>query len=214
MPDAIERLLASVLAAGSCEMGEVLIEETDAHYLLRHREDTGRNGLRVFLSADDAMALARFDDAGKYRALKTAPNLGHGWELRLATFEEVRRAIDYFYPGRLAAWTAFAANRLVTTSLRETLNRQSGMYRAAARISDKRSSEVVASVCRSDKGCLRTILWARDESGERPTRDLPSEKFDASHAGMPTGAVIPLLCQEPCNLLVAACREAVRKESA
>ena len=212
MPDAIERLLASVLVAGSCEMGEVRVEQAGAHYLLHHREDAGGGHLRVSSCAEEALALARFDAAGKYRALKTAPNLAHGWELKLATVEEVRRAIDSLYPGRLAAWAAFAGGRLVTTSLRTTLNRQTGMYRAAARISDEQSSAVVANVCRSDGGCLRTILWPRDDSGEQPSRELPPEKFDVFHGEAQADAIIPLLCQEPCNLLVAACRQAVRTD--
>ncbi len=170
------------------------------------------------------------DDAGNYRQLKTAPNLRHGWRLELATVEELRRALDYFYPGRLVAFTAWNSGDLKTTALRETLDRQSGMYRVAAKISDPQINDLVADFCRSDGGCLRTILWKRDRNGAIASTKLPKEKFDpvcdqvvddcnrrptgdacASHS---EAATVPLLCQEACNLLVAECRKVVKSESA
>ncbi len=77
------------------------------------------------------MEIARFDDEGKYRPLKTAPNLRHGWRLLLRDADEVRQAIDFFYPGRIAVWLAYTEGRLNCTSLRATLERQTGMYRVS-----------------------------------------------------------------------------------
>ena len=73
--------------------------------------------------------------------------------------------------------------------------------------------KVVGNFCRSDGGCLRTILWKRDRRGTIPSTKLPPEKFDPAYdqAG-PGEQVIPLLCQEPCNLLVNECRKAVKGE--
>ena len=73
---------------------------------------------------------------------------------------------------------AFKSGELTTTSLRETLNRQSGMYRVAAKISDEQIDGLVGDFCRSDGGCLRTILWKRDASDKDPSLKLPPEKFD------------------------------------
>ena len=124
---------------------------------------------------------------------------------------ELAQALDYFYPARLAMLAAWKRNWLATTPLRETLNRQSGMYRIAAKISDEQIDDVVGRFCRSDGGCLRTILWKRDASGTIPSAKLPPEKFDRAHDQTGRGErVIPLLCQEACNLLVAECREAVK----
>ena len=123
---------------------------------------------------------------------------------------------DLFYPGRLVALVAWEANRLTTTPLRATLDRQSGMYRVAARISDKQIDALVGNFCRSkggQPGCLRTILWARDESGARPSLRLPLDKFIAPLDQ--TGGeerILPLLCQEACNLLVAEARKVVKAE--
>ena len=155
--------------------------------------------------------LARFDDAGSYRPLKTAPNLRHGWRLTLRNLAELRTALDLFYPGRLAAFFAFERHQLVATALRETLGCQSGMYRIAAQIDDPVADELVANFCRSDGGCLRTILWRRDLEGTGASSRLPAVKFDPLYDQTGEGRpVVPLLCQEACNLLVAEARKMVQ----
>jgi hypothetical protein len=58
---------------------------------------------------------------------------------------------------------------------------------------------------------LRTILWKRDGKETVPSTKLPPEKFNPAADQMGRGEkCIPLLCQEACNLLVAACREKVK----
>jgi hypothetical protein len=140
--------------------------------------------------------------------------------LELARPEELQRALDYFYPGRLAVFRAWKTGQLHTTPLRETLDRQSGMYRVAAKISDDQIDNVVGDFCRSDGGCLRTILWKRDRRGTVSSTKLTKEKFDPAYdqikalgrpgSATPATGTIPLLCQEPCNLLVAECRKVVK----
>src|SRR5207302_1861761 len=144
-----------------------------------------------------------------------APNLQHGWRLQLATVDELRRSLDYFYPGRLAVFAAWKGGSLTSTPLRETLDRQSGMYRVAAKISDEQIDRVVGDFCRSDGGCLRTILWKRDTRGRILSTSLSSEKFEPAHDQTGCGEnTIPLLCQEACNLLVAECRKVVKGDIA
>jgi hypothetical protein len=228
MPDSIHKLLENALAP--FYFGQILIQKTTTgHFVLLHRDDETLDHLRIFRSAEDAIEIAKYDDAGNYRPLKTASNLRHGWRLELNTLEQLRRALDYFYPGRLAVFAAWKDDKLQTTPLRETLDRQSGMYRVAAKISDSQIDGLVADFCRSDGGCLRTILWKRNARGTVASTKLPKEKFDpgfdqasvcsrrpvgdarASHS---EAATVPLLCQEACNLLVVKCRKAVKGESA
>ena len=203
-------------------IGQIAIQKLDDGVLaLSHRDDETRNDLKLFHSPEDAIEIARYDDAGNYRPLKTAPNLQHGWRLELTTLDALRRALDYFYPGRLAVFVAWKSGRLRTAPLRDTLDRQSGMYRVAAKISDEQIDCVVGDFCRSDGGCLRTILWKRDKQGTVASTKLPPEKFDLafdqvraptrSRSTIPATA-IPLLCQEACNLLVAECRKVVKGE--
>jgi len=210
--------------------GQILVTKKEgAGFVLLHRDDASLDRLQTYRETKDAIEIAKYDEAGDYRPLKTAPNLRHGWRLELDTVEELRRALDYFYPGRLALFGAWKNSYLKTTDLRETLDRQSGMYRIAAKISDSQINDLVADFCRSDGGCLRTILWKRDRNGVIASTKLPREKFDPGYdqvmacSHCPAGdarashseaATVPLLCQEACNLLVAECRRVVKGESA
>ena len=212
MPDSIETALASALIDSS-RFGQILIRKKNGGYILSHCDDEGRDDLQGFQNPDEAAEIARYDDEGKYRPLKTAPNLRHGWRLEVVDLAALRRALDYFYPGRLAMFAAWKANRFATTPLRETLDRQSGMYRVASKISDEQIDELLGNFCRSSDGCLRTILWKRDARGTVPSTKLPPEKFDTSHDQTGRGQrAIPLLCQEACNLLVNECRKVVKGE--
>jgi len=229
MADPVEKVLEKVCndSRNFC-VGQILVRKTSADgFALSHRDEEVADQLKIFRAPEDALEIAKYDDAGNYRPLKTAPSLRHGWRLELETLEDLRHALDYFYPGRLAMFAAWKSHKLQTTPLRETLDRQSGMYRVAAKISDSQIDDLVGNFCRSNGGCLRIILWKRDANGAIASTKLPKEKFDpasdqarvcsrrpagdarASHSEV---ATIPLLCQEACNLLVAECRKVVKGE--
>ena len=238
MADPVEKFLETVCnhSRNFC-VGEILVRKTSTGaFALLHRDEDAADQLETFRSSEDAIEIAKYDDAGSYRSLKTAPNLRHGWRLELETVKDLRHALDYFYPGRLAMFAAWKSDKLQTTPLRETLDRQSGMYRVAAKISDSQIDDLVGDFCRSNGGCLRTILWKRDANSAIASTNLPKEKFDpeydqaAACSGRPVGdvthgsqssqrraahseaATIPLLCQEACNLLIAECRKVVKEE--
>jgi sirohydrochlorin cobaltochelatase len=206
-----ERLFESLLAEKSTRIGQLEIRASAGGFVVCNRDDIGRDDVSS-REIQDLFEIAKFDDAGTYRPLKTTPNLRHGWKIFVNNAAELEQAIDAIYPGRLAVLHALEGGQLVTTSLRETLGRQSGMYRAASKISDQQIDDLVGDFCRSDGGCLRTILWKRDEKGSVASTKLTPEKFDPAHDQMGKGEkCIPLLCQEACNLLVAACREKVKR---
>jgi sirohydrochlorin cobaltochelatase len=212
MPESIERILEAALT-DRLFIGQILICTRNGSAILSHRDDEGRVDLQKSSNPEDALEIAHYDDDGNYRPLKTAPNLRHGWQLQLVDVHALRIAVDHFYPGRLAMFAAWKANRLTTTPLRATLDRQSGMYQIAAKISDQQLDPLIANFCRSDGGCLRTILWKRNAAGSVASTKLPPEKFDPAHDQTARGErTIPLLCQEACNLLVAECRKAVKRE--
>jgi sirohydrochlorin cobaltochelatase len=193
-----------------------------------HRDDETLDHLQVL--SQKTRSRSQNTMTQKLSSLKTAPNLRHGWRLELDTLEALMRALDYFYPGRLAVFASWKKGKLQTTPLRETLDRQSGMYRVAAKILDSQIDDLVANFCRSNGGCLRTILWKRDARGTVASTKLPNEKFDPEYdqveasaqpgssasakatADRPTSATVPLLCQEACNLLIAECRKTVKGE--
>lgn len=198
--------LAEWLAQGGRRIGQVLVFRTPAGWELRHVDDAGRTDLQESTRWQDARTLANLDDAGAYRALKTAPNLRHGWTLQVPGVDEVRRALDYFYPAMLGVWLARQHGEIAPVHLRETLGRQTGMYRVTQKLTDAQAQELISRTCHPD-ACLKTILW--QISPEQPVVSLPPEKF----AMGPADQSWPMLCQEACNLLVAGARKVVKGEA-
>jgi len=206
----VTRALAAWLAAGETRIGQLVIL---GQYELRHHLDAGVHGLTLHTVPAAARDIALYDAAGNYRPLKTAPTLRRGWRLTLSTIEQLHDALDAFYPAMLAARLAFQQGRLAVTPLRDTLNRQSGMYAVTRKITDAGADALIGSFCRTDGGCLKTILWPIAPG--LPVTSLPPEKFDPSaplsFGLQPSAFPIPLLCAEACNLLVAGAREAVKR---
>jgi len=183
---AIRDFLQRRLDAGEWSIGQVLVRPG---ITLRHVADASRPGLENFTRPEDARELAKYDAAGSYRPLKTAPNLRTGWLLTLSTIDELRLALDFLYPAAIGTRLALERGELVAFPLRATLGRQTGMYRVAQLITDEQAEEVIRETC--DEGCLRRRLWkisTVDAIAAKPS-DVP---------------FVP--CAEACNLLVAACR--------
>jgi sirohydrochlorin cobaltochelatase len=191
-------ILAHSLREGRLLIGEILLGRD---FSLRHVADADCTDLISYFSAIDARALARYDEEGNFRPLKTAPNLRKGWLLQVTSLEEMELALEFFYPSALGLWLSSIQGRLHPTSLRETLDRQTGMYRVTRSLTPQQASELIARTCTSHGGCLRTILW--DLASGVPIHTLPAEKL--SLAFLPPDR-IPLICRELCNLVVAAAR--------
>jgi sirohydrochlorin cobaltochelatase len=197
--------LARWLQAGGREVGELAIASAGGGFELCHRADFGRDDLAESADANAVREIVNYDDAGNFRPLKTAPNLRRGWKLRVADVAELRRALDYFYPAMLGVWCSHTRGELAPMPLRETLGRQSGMYRVTQKITDEQAQTMIGAFCRSDGGCLKHILWPL--APDLPISTLPAEKLRAPAAGV----ALPLLCHEACNLLVARARAVVKK---
>lgn len=185
-------LLQSCLDQGIVQIGEIQFTQD---FKIFHKKDLGVEGLQVYEGVDAARDIVRYDAAGKYRPLKTAPNLRRGWELRLTSLAELRIALDFFYPAALGLWLAFLRRNLQGTPLRETLDRQSGMYRMAAKMTDAEAEDLSHHFCQS--GCLRQIGWKISGVAET-LLELESPE-------------IPLICSEACHLFVAEARRVVKK---
>ena len=102
--------LARLIKDGYNALGELEFAVSSTGYRLYHWAD--RNSLteaRVYHSAEDARQIAKYDSAGAYRPLKGAPNLPRGWLIELTNIDDLKRALDYFYPGAIATWLAYQA---------------------------------------------------------------------------------------------------------
>lgn len=208
MMPTLTQALAEWIASGGREAGEIHIEPVSGGFVLCHRDDASLDDLTEYAGVETSRELAHFDAEGKFRPLKTAPNLRRGWKLRLAGLAELRAALDYFYPAMLGVWLSHRRGHLTAVPLRDTLARQTGMYAITRKISDDQAQSMIAGFCRTDGGCLKRILWPI--APEVPITSLSAEKFRPdAHAD-----TLPLLCHEACNLLVAKAREVVKKGEA
>ena len=186
--------LADWLVRGGEDIGQIRIAHVHEGWELRHAEDAGRTDLALHENAEAARHLANLDAAGNFRPLKTAPNLVRGWRLVLPDAAAVRVALDYFYPAMTGVWLSHTRGELVPVVLRETLGRQTGMYRVTQKLTDAAARALTGSVC---AGCLKQRLWEI----AAPNPEPPVLTQDR----------LPLLCHEACNLLVAKAREVVKQ---
>lgn len=160
---------------------------------LRHVADAERNDLTSYEKPEAARHIANVNESGAFRPLKTAPDLMRGWRIVLPDAPSIRYALDYLYPAMAGVWLSHLSGTLNFVPLRETLGRQTGMYRVTQNISDPDARTTVDRFC---SGCLKQRLW--EISGPNPTPPQINPRD------------IPLLCQEACNLLVAEVRKVVK----
>lgn len=199
-PGSVRDLLAESLDSGRNHIGQIVIGKD---YSLRHVEDVSVESGELKRHADpvEAREIARYDAEGNFRPLKTAPTLKRGWLLETGSLDGLLMALEFFYPASLGLWLSQMKGCLHPTPLRETLDRQTGMYRITQLLRDDQAGELVATCCNSESGCLRTILW--ELSKGIPVTTLPSTKLSLD--SLPPDR-IPLICRELCNLAVAAAR--------
>jgi len=184
------------LERGRLRIGEILLGRD---FTLRHFSDAGRGDLEIHRDPRDARMIARFDGNGAFRSLKSAPGLRSGWLLEAGSMEGMELALEFFYPAALGLCLAWLRGRLVPTTLRETLGRQTGMYRVTRLLRDDQALDLIGKRCGAE--CLRTVLW--DLSTGNAVTSLPAERRMLDD--LPPDR-IPLLCREACNLLIASAR--------
>jgi sirohydrochlorin cobaltochelatase len=191
----LNALLQAALANGFHRIGQIVISTHNENFHLRHEDDSDATDLEIFTSPDDALEIARWDSQGNYRPLKTAPNLRRGWELKLTSLADLHLALDTLYPAALGNWRAVLLGEKISPPLRETLNRQTGMYRITGLLTRDEASRISSSLCAP--GCLRQILWPFD-----PADSEPQPVFLEGR--------IPLLCTNICSLFLGEARAAVK----
>ena len=175
----------------------VLTRSPEGSYSATHREDEGKTtGLEPLDSVRELREMAKNDATGEYRPLKTAPGLKSGWITTADGAHDFLQRLDAIYPGLFATWSAYESGSLAPVPLRDTLGRQTGMYRFAGGISDEMALRLKTELC--GRGCLRHIVWPIDPGS-------PGE-----HASRAAGA-LPLLCTEACTFAVNLARTLVKE---
>ncbi len=180
------------------------------NYLLCHAQDVeqvGQGVLRRYQGPEAARDVGRYDAAGEFRPLRSAPTLAGGWEIAVESVADLHLALDFLYPAALASWLHHGRGQLEVATLRETVGRQTGMYRITGLLRDEEAEQLVQEVCAV--GCLRRIVWPL--SGERAWTQLPPHKMILPSAAPGEGLAIPLLCTDACPLLIGGARTLVKE---
>lgn len=174
---------------------EVQISRRGNVFELRHvtDEDATDSGLEP-LEIESLRVLASHTQEGRFRPLKSAPNLRRGWRALAHTGEELERALAHLYPGALSDWFAAGRPNPPVTHYRDFVNRQTGMYRIAQMLTDGQVRDLAHAGCHRD-ACLKRRLWG----GPELAADEPAEK-----------SVIP--CLELCAVMLEFARKSMRLE--
>lgn len=212
----ITEFLERAIQDGIHRIGEIEILSTDTGYALCHHADAAavRESAHRDLETHHTPAAARdlsiYAEDGEYRFNKTQPNLRRGWVMNLSSVEDLRLALDHFYPAAIGLWKASLEGTLHTQDLRPKLERQTGMYRSARFISTEGAQEAVAKVYGPGNPCSQRVLWQIDEQTSICTPE--TEGFNGIISGLPEDEAIPLLSIEPNNHLVSECRKVSKAE--
>jgi sirohydrochlorin cobaltochelatase len=205
-----ELLISAERDAGS-EKREAMPDRSQT-YELRHGDDRELDSaaLDTHTNLHDARELARFDEEGAYRPLKSAPTLAGGWRLADIDGRELYRAVSSFYPASIENWYRERCGELDVTDYAETAARQTGMYDPIGELEGEALDRAVRACC-TDEVCLKRRVW---ESGEGGGNDGDNGEGNAEAGGEgreidapPGNGEFP--CREPCSLFVAAAREFV-----
>jgi len=212
------QLLRQAVRSGIHRIGQIEIQEDicEFHYLLCHVDDFDLSGQPAFGGLDHhhgpdaARDIGTYSEDGEYRFTKGMTNLRRGWVLTLDSENDLRAALDLFYPAAVGLWTSWKDNALEVENLRDKLNRQTGMYRFARSISDEGAQQLVQKVCGPAHQCAKRILWKLDP--DTPLTDSEASRYNGIPSDLSETEAIPLLCREACNHFVAECRKAAKAE--
>jgi sirohydrochlorin cobaltochelatase len=97
----------------------------------------------------------------------------------------------------IGVWHSFETGAVCPVFLRETLGRQTGMYRVTQKVTDSQARSTIDAFC---AGCLKHRLWEISGSNPEPLEPTPGE--------------LPLICHEACNLLIGEIRKVVKNAPA
>lgn len=167
------------------------INETgERRYTVCNEADSVHDDLDEYDDPLDARQIAKYDDDGRYRPLKTAPTLQTGWQFTDQTGRELLRTIDFIYPATVQNWYLERHDELDVSHWRETAERQTGIYGIIDEL-DPEAVEWLAGACCVDSQCLKRRQW--DENEEIPL-DVPRGEGEFP-------------CREPCSVVIAAARK-------
>ena len=206
--------LAEAVSQGVNQIGQIkiLTEQFEAPYALCHVDDlTQLNDLTIHRDPFKAHQIATLGEDGHFRFTKGELTLKRGWLFLLENAQQLRQALDLFYPASFALWLAKKEGSLRVQNLRPKLKRQTGMYRFAHTISDVGAQQLIHDVCGPSNCCVKKILWNLDQ--ETPLDDSPASQWPGHLLEADPAKTVPLYCQEACNHFVSKARKIAKTEA-
>ncbi|YCM45093.1 DR2241 family protein [Verrucomicrobiaceae bacterium 227] len=200
--------LTEALDSGVNQIGQIRILQNPLR--LHHLDDSDLESLQIHTDPDDAREISLYSGDGSYRFTKGELSLKRGWIFQLENIEDLRRTLDLFYPAALGLWQATCSGTIRIQNLRDKLNRQTGMYRHARKVTDKGAQELVQSICGPSNQCVKKILWSIDKN--LPLEDSEASRYNGIVGEASENTAIPMVCQEACNVFVAAARKKAQAE--
>ena len=168
-------------------------------------------GLEVHQGPAGARDISTYAEDGTYRFTKGQVNLKRGWVMTLADEEELRQALDQFYPACVGLFLAWQEGTLESreparqaqppdrhVSLRPDRSAMPVRRNSFRKSADPPTNARSGSFGRS----TRKLRW-------RTARRAGSTAYPATYR---SPEAIPLLCREACNHFVAECRKAAKAE--
>lgn len=180
--------------------GQVAVARRKERYEVRHCNDaeTPAGQLELLFAKELRNRLSQ-DAAGRFRPLRSAPDLLDGWRATAFSSEDLWRILNAVYPGALGDWHVFRQRKKNAVSFPEFAARQSGMFRVVARLNGNQAQQV-ADACCDERLCLKQRLWS---AGENRKTKAPSPLAEPG-----------LVCLEPCPLFLELARRSVKLSQA
>ncbi|MFC7096592.1 DR2241 family protein [Halobaculum marinum] len=185
------------------EWGQLRIEATvdpdtgDRRYDVRHVDDAEHAVADLTAHDDplDAREVAKHDDDGMYRPLKSATNAPTGWVFPDLDWRDAVETVELFLPATVANWYREQRGELDVDHWADTMERQTGIYGVVEEL-PREAVEWVAEAACDDSQCTKRREWQYSADDEL-----------AADGG---AGVYP--CREPCSLVVAAGRKWTKLE--
>ncbi|MCS1409246.1 MAG: hypothetical protein M2R45_02426 [Verrucomicrobia subdivision 3 bacterium] len=173
----------------SVTFGQAVVSRQETSFEVRHSADAEKDTHQLeLLTPRDLRSRISKDAAGRFRPLQSAPDLLSGWKARASSSADLWEILNILYPGGVGDWYANARQSQTTVSYRDFVNRQSGMFRGAAKLQDAEAAQV-ANACCADQHCIKNRLW--DISGNMDHHSIETPR---------------LVCLEPCQILLELAR--------
>ncbi|MCD8533278.1 MAG: hypothetical protein LR011_00220 [Verrucomicrobia bacterium] len=165
---AIDHLLNQV--DGEFVIGQIVLRQDAANWVLLHVADRQSDlaDLRV-CSIKELRSMASHNSSGRFRPIKSAPDLIPGWWFTTDSRAHLVDALDTIYPGFVADYYHFSQRgSSAAQTYWDYSQRQTGMYRVTQLISPEDLSDAVAGCCDA-RFCLKSRQWSGPSIPPRST---------------------------------------------